>query len=87
MVGKNWSRNWFNLTFACWNCFSYSHERHKFCKSLGYDVLVLTELHNKQNKFPQSKIWVTSADAEIDKDTGKCTDSAAGVAIMLSERM
>ena len=39
---KTWSRKWHNLRFACWNCWSYSNERHAFCKSLGYDVLALT---------------------------------------------
>ena len=84
---KAWSRKWHNLRFACWNCWSYSNERHAFCKSLGYDVLALTELHNKQNN-PNfcSDLWVPSAQAAVDEQ-GKCTDSAAGVAILLSRRM
>ena len=28
---------------------SYSNERHEYCKSLDYDIMVLTELHNNQN--------------------------------------
>ena len=84
---KSWSRKWHNLRFGCWNCWSYSNERHSFCKSLGYDVLALTELHNKQNNPNfSSDLWIPSAQAEEDAQ-GKCTDSAAGVAILLSKRM
>ena len=83
---KLWSRKWHNLRMTCWNCWSYSNERHAFCKSLGYDVLALTELHNKQNNLNfSSDLWVPSAQAAFDKQ--KCTDSAAGVAILLSKRM
>ena len=84
---KTWSRKWHNLKFACWNCWSYSNERHAFSKSLGYDVLALTELHNKQNN-PNfaSDSWIPSAQAEVDEQ-GKCKDPAAGVAILLSKRM
>ena len=59
---KTWSKRWHNLRFACWNCWSYSNERHAYCKSLGYDVLALTELRNKQNN-PNftSKFWIPSA--------------------------
>ena len=84
---KSWSKKWHNLRFACWNCWSYSNERHAFCKSLGYDVLALTELHNKQNNSNfASDLWVPSAQAAVDEQ-GKCKDSAAGVAILLSRRM
>ena len=47
MTKKQWSKDWFNLLFACWNCFSLSRNRYEFCKGLGYDVLALTELHNQ----------------------------------------
>ena len=84
---KAWSKKWYNLRFACWNCWSYNNERHAYCKSLNYDVLALTELRNTQNN-PNftSKLWVPSAQAKIDEQ-GKCTDPAAGVAILLSSRM
>ena len=80
-------KKWHNLRFATWNCWSYSNERHDYCKSLGYDVLVLTELHNKQN-HPNfaSDLWIPSAQTEVDEQ-GKCIDQAAGVAILLSKRM
>ena len=65
---------------------SYSYERHDYCRLLQYDVLGLTELHNLQEqKRSQSRTWVHSAVAE--KKEGKNMDPAAGVAIMLSNRM
>ena len=52
MVKNKWSKNWFNLLFACWNCFSLSNKRLQFCKTLDYDVLALTELYNvSKTKF------------------------------------
>ena len=65
---------------------SYSFERHDYCKLLQYDILGLTELHNlqEQKRF-QGRTWVHSAPAP--KKEGKSTDPAAGVAIMLSNRM
>ena len=84
---KSWSRKFQNLRFACWNCWSYSNERHAYCKSLGYDVLALTELHNRQNNSNfTSELWIPSAQAEVDEQ-GKSKDPAAGVAILLSRRM
>ena len=65
---------------------SYSYERHDYCRLLQYDILGLTELHNlqEQERF-KSRTRVHSAPAE--KKEGKSTDPAAGVAIMLSDRM
>ena len=84
---KTWSRKWHNLRLACWNCWSLSNERYAYCKSLGYDVLSLTELHNKQNNPNfSSECWVPSAQGEVDGQ-GKYLDPAAGVTIMLSKRM
>lgn len=63
-----------------WNPWSYSNERPEYCKSLGYDVLCIGEMHNKQTKESyQCKRWICS---EADEN-----DPAAGVAIMLSKRM
>ena len=84
---KSWSRKWQNLRFACWNCWSYSNERHAFCKSLKYDILALTELHNKQNNPNfSSELWVSTTQTAVDEQ-GKSTDPAAGVVILLSRRM
>ena len=67
-----------------------SKERHDYCERLGYDILALTELHNRQNIFPHSKTWIPSDCAgnhETGSKQGKCMDPAAGVAIMLSKQM
>ena len=85
-----WSKKWFNPNFATWNCFSYSKERHDYCKRLQYDVLALTELHNRQKIIPESKQWITSALSTkflSGPKEGMFKDPAAGVAIMLSPRM
>ena len=70
-----------------------SRERYEFCKTLNYDVLALTELHNLQHNLkpaPDPKLWIPSATAGVHKSgpkKGKYTDPAAGVAIMISPRM
>ena len=87
---KKWSQKWRQLKITTWNCYSLSRERYDYCKKLHYDVLALTELHNLQNKIPDSKLWITSEVAEKFKSgpkQGKCSDPATGVAIMLSPRM
>ena len=83
---KKWSKRFNNAKIDFWNPWSYSNERHEFCKSLDSDILGLTELHNVQTKPQfQSKRWICSQGAEeID---GRSTDPAAGVAILLSARM
>ena len=61
-----------------------------YCKTLHYDVLALTELHNLQHIIPDSKLWITSAAVGVHKHgpkQGKCVDPATGVTIMLSPRM
>ena len=61
------------------------NERLSYCKYLNFDILGLPELHNVQNKTAwKKKFWITSADAEVDEE-GKCKDSSAGVAILLSK--
>ena len=90
--GRRWSRKYFNLWLATWNCFSLSKERFDYCRKLQYDVLTLTELHNLQNniKNVSPKLWIPSANSAVYKDgpkKGKWIDPASGVAIMLSPRM
>ena len=83
---KRWSRKHDQIKIGCWNPMSYSFERHDYCKQLQCDILGLTELHNLQaQKRFQSRTWVHSAPATMKE--GKSTDPAAGVAIMLSNRM
>ena len=86
MVKNKWSQDWFNLRFACWNCYSLSRNKFEYYKSLGYDALALTELHNKQNRFPRSKQWITSVYAELNEED-KSTDPDAIIVIMMSDRM
>ena len=82
-----WSKKYFQAKIGTWNCWSMSNERYHYCKGLQYDILGLTELHNTQAKVQfQHKTWIHSAPAAIDAN-GKCSDPAAGVAIMLSPRM
>ena len=84
---RKWSKLHYQAKIGCWNPWSYSFERHDYCKSLQYDILGLTELHNlQQQKRFQDRTWICSAQAEQDKE-GRSTDPAAGVAIMLSNRM
>ena len=79
---KTWSRKFKQAKIGCWNPWSYSNERHEYCKNLNYDILGLTELHNNQVKQQfQGRKWICSAQAQ------ESTDPAAGVAIMLSDRM
>ena len=83
---KQWSKTEEDAEIAFWNPWSYSNERHEYCKSLGADILGLGELHNAHNKeIYKEKRWLCSDVAET-KD-GKSTDPAAGVAILLSPRM
>ena len=75
-----------------WNPWSYSNERqsdqrHEFCKTLKYDLLGLTELHNLQSKTQfQGRRWICSVQAGYDEN-GKCEDAVAGVVILLSNRI
>ena len=81
---RKWSRKFFNLKIATWNCYSFSKERYDFCKSLQCDVLALTELHNKQHLIEESTFWTASQTADTHTQgpkQGKCKDPTAGVTI------
>ena len=77
---------------ATWNCRSLTFERVQYCRSLGYDVLALTELWHNQKKFQSKDNSFIIAEPKIikkGKRKGKVRfpkDRAAGVAIMLSDR-
>ena len=74
------------MKMACWNPWGICNERLNYCKSLDFDILGLTELHNVHNKKCwQKKYWISSADADVDEN-GHCQDPASGVAILLSQR-
>ena len=86
MPTKAWNKDYDKVKMACWNPWGICNERFNYCKSLNFDVLGLSELHNAHNKKAwKSKRWITSEDAGFDKE-GKCTDPAAGVGILLSNR-
>ena len=83
-----WSKKWLNqIKIGFWNPMSYSYERHNYCKTLNYDILGLTELHNAQvqNRF-KGHTWIHSA-ATVTDENNKSTDPAVGVAILLSNRI
>ena len=83
-----WSSNEPALSMALWNSRSLTYERFYYCKSLQYDVLVLTELWRSAHKFVDGTIRWTHSKARLDED-GKPIypkDSPAGVGILLSER-
>ena len=83
---KAWNKDCKKIQMALWNPWGMCNERWNYCKALNYDVLGLPEMHNTHNrKLWRSKYWITSEDAELN-DQGKNTDSASGVAILLSKR-
>ena len=83
---EQWSKRHGDIKIGFWNPWSYSNERHQFCKGLGYDIIGLTELHNKQQiKECMGMRWTPSKIAA--EKEGKSEDPAAGVAILLSEKM
>ena len=83
---NKWSTKFSQIQIGVWNCWAISNERYQYCKSLNYDILGLTELHNGQTKKHfQDRRWVCSAQAPT--QDGKSIDPAAGVAILLSNRI
>ena len=88
--GEGW---WKRFTVATWNTRSLTKERFEYAKSLGYDVLALTELWRNQSKYQtKRKNFIVSEPILIKKgpDKGKKrfpNDRAAGVGILLSDRM
>ena len=84
---RAWNKQCNNVKMAFWNPWGLCNERLNYCKSLDFDVLGLAELHNVQNKKAwRKKYWITSADAKVDEESGKCPDPASGVAILLSQQ-
>ena len=84
---------WKQFTAATWNTRSLTHERYEYCKSLGYDILAITELWRNQSKYQKrTKEFIVSEAMYIQKGPNKGKkrfpkDSAAGVGIILSPRM
>ena len=86
--GEGWAR----LRFGTWNCRGLTFQRFRYCQSLGYDVLALTELWRGQHKYEtKSTKFTTSSPIIIKKGPRKGQkrfpdDKAAGVGILLSSR-
>ena len=51
--GEGWSNRFPLMKMATWNCRSLTFERVQYCRSLGFDVLALTELWHNQKNFNQ----------------------------------
>ena len=84
---------WQQFQVATWNTRSLTLERFNYAKSLGYDVLALTELWRNQSKYQDSsKQFIVSKPMIIKSGPNKGktrfpNDRAAGVGILLSKRM
>ena len=84
---------WKQFTAATWNTRSLTHERYEYYKSLGYDILAITEVCCNQCKYQtKTKEFIVSEAKIIQKGPKKGTkrytkDSAAGVGIILSPHM
>ena len=85
---KSWSKQHEHLTMATWNTRSMTRERFEYCKSLGYDILAVTELWRSQNKFTSRSNEFTVSATVKDKhgNLKNPKDKAAGVGIILSHR-
>ena len=87
--GEGWEQS---LKMATWNTRSLTFERFKYCESLGYDILAITELWRKQSNYQtKSTRYTTSAPKLIQKGPRKGEfrfpeDKTAGVGILLSKR-
>ena len=86
--GEGWAR----LTMATWNTRSLTFERLQYCKTLGYDILAITELWRRQKRYQtKSTAFITSTPIILTKGPNKGKrrfpdDKAAGVGILLSSR-
>jgi len=84
---------WCHFQIGTWNTRSLTLERFNYAKSLGYDVLALTELWRNQSKFQtRRKQFIVSKPKTIKTGPNKGkirypNDRAAGVGILLSPRM
>ena len=85
---KEWSKKFANLTMATWNTRSMTSERFEYCKSLGYDILAVTELWRTQDKFTTrtNEFIVSATVRNAQGDLVNSNDGAAGVGILLSKR-
>ena len=87
--GEGWSQ----LTVTTWNNRSLTHERFLYCRSLQYDILVITELWwNQANYQGGRKNYIVSEPKTIPDGPKKGSihypkDKAAGVGLLFSDRI
>ena len=67
------------VRLATWNCGGLSFTQSELCSELGYDVLGLTETHDKGS--------LSTNRCFIKGDAAPKEDAYAGVALLLSDRM
>ena len=67
------------LKFATWNCGGLSFTQKELCRELNYDILSLTETHNR-GKLKGNKNFLVS-------DPAPENDSHSGVGLLLSDRI
>ena len=86
--GEGWSL----FKMATWNTRSLTFERLKYCESLNYDVLAITETWRKQSKYQSKSTRYTTSSPKIIQEGPRKgqvrfpDDRAAGVGILLSKR-
>ena len=85
--GKAWSNGISELIFAAWNTRSLTFERFKYCESLQYDVLALSELWRNYEKFSDGTLkWIYGKPEIVNGQPRYPNDRAAGVGLLLSAR-
>ena len=67
------------LKLATWNCGGLSFTQRELCTQLEYDILALTETHDKGNLRPNKRF--------ITGDAAPVGDPYAGVAMMFSDNV
>ena len=76
-----WSTQFPLMKMTTWNCRSLTYERVQYCRSLGYDVLALTELWHNQKKFQSKNKSFIIAEPKIIKRANakeKCASRKTG---------
>ena len=64
--GEGWT-GWSQFKVATWNTHSLTKERFKYAKSLGYDILALTELWRHQGKYQSRSNEFIASEPELHK--------------------
>ena len=67
------------LKLGTWNCGGLSYTQRELCRGLNYDLLVLTETHDK-GTFQNTKDYIS-------REHAPKSDPYSGVALLLSTRL